>query len=130
MNDDVLAPEVFGRLQQAMAGDLGGLADLCRDYLVDARRTVRLLEGDLLDRNIEQLRVHAHYLKGSSQMIGSKDVARCCAALEVAAKDADLTQIDELVKSVTAAIESAQREMVARLGIAIAVNVEPLGKGD
>jgi HPt (histidine-containing phosphotransfer) domain-containing protein len=100
MREDLLAPEVFGCLQQAMASDPRGLADLCRDYLADARRTLELLQQDLLRNDAEKLRLHAHYLKGSSQVIGAIGVAQCCAALEEAVKNDDIRNFEELFGSI------------------------------
>ena len=130
MREDVLAPEVFGCLQQATATNPGSLAELCRDYLADARQTLELLRQDLIDRDSERVRAHAHYLKGSSQVLGAKEVAKYCLALEGAAKKADFTNAKELVRSTTAAIEAAQAEMAARLGIRIGSVDEPQIKRD
>jgi HPt (histidine-containing phosphotransfer) domain-containing protein len=119
MKEDVLAPEVFGCLQQAMAQDSEGLVELCRDYLADARRTLECLHKDLLHRDAEQLCVHAHYLKGSSQVMGTKAVAQCCITIEGAARSGDFVSVKKLLSSARVAIDAAQAEMAARLGAPI-----------
>lgn len=125
MKEDVLVPEVFGCIQQAMATDPRGLVELCNDYLVDARKTLELLREDLRRRDAEQLRTHAHYLKGSSQVIGTKRIAACCVVLESPSNPMDVEGVTELLKAMEAAIEQAKTEMAARVGTAIASLGEP-----
>ena len=125
MARDGVDREIFDRLQRAMAADPQGLADLYREYLTDARRKLGELEEALLQNDEEQLRTHAHYLKGSSQITGVRRVAEWCAALERIGGDGDSDRTMKLVQEVAAALDAAQR--VSRLleqfshGIALAL---------
>lgn len=119
MKEDVLAPEVFGCLQQAMSTDLRGLVELCREYLADARRTVDQLQKELVANDTEQMRMHAHYLKGSSQVLGARGVAQCCMALEDATRYGDFRHLDELIRSTVVAVNAAEMEMEARIGTSL-----------
>jgi HPt (histidine-containing phosphotransfer) domain-containing protein len=116
MNEEVLVPEVFGCLQKAMANDPSGLAELCRDYLAEARDTLKLLRQDLAAGDFDGIRNHAHYLKGGSQVIGTKVIAQCCTALEDASKRKDPARAHELVDAVAIAIDAAQTEIGLRIG--------------
>lgn len=117
MNEDVLASEVFGCLQRAMATDPRGLADLCRDYLAEARQTLKSLQQSLTDSDLETLRSQAHFLKGGSQVIGTKAVAQCCTALEEAVRCRDLANAQEILTRMAAAIDTAKTEIGLRIGV-------------
>ena len=80
VNIDSLAPDVFERLQKAAAADPEELAALCRDYLAEARRTLAHLRSALAQKDATRFRDRAHYLRGSSLVIGATAVARCCAS--------------------------------------------------
>ena len=109
-------PQIFDRLQRAMAADPQGLADLYREYLTDARRKLGELEEALLQNNEEQLRTHAHYLKGSSQLTGMRRVAEWCAELELAGGAGGADKTTKLVQEVAAALDAAQQELTQRVG--------------
>jgi len=82
VTEDSLAVETFQRLEQAASADPQALADLCRDYLLEARRTLQQLSAAVAQKDAVQLCSRAHYLRGSSLVIGATVVASCCAALE------------------------------------------------
>ena len=126
MSENVLAPEVFDRLQQAMADDPGGLADLYRQYLTEAGRTLQLqLRNAFVQKDGEMLRRHAHYLKGSSQVVGVPEVARRCAVLEELGSRADFGQAEQALATTSAAIATAQQELVRRLGALVIPAEDP-----
>lgn len=121
----VLAPEVFDRLQQAMASDPGGLAELYREYLSDARRTLRELQSAFDVKDEQRLRALAHSLKGSSQILGAPVVAQRSAELESAAIARDLNNAQSLIAQTAAALDAAQRELENRLGTAVNPDARP-----
>ena len=93
MNSDSLAPDVFERLQKAAAADPEELAALCRDYLAEGRRTLAHLRSALAQKDATRFRDRAHYLRGSSLVIGATAVARWCASLEQMGRDASFVML-------------------------------------
>jgi HPt (histidine-containing phosphotransfer) domain-containing protein len=124
VTDEPVSPVVFDRLQKATASDPTELADLYREYLVEARRTLEQLHSSLLHLNAEKLRARAHYLKGSSQVVGATVVGRYCAALEEKGRDGDLSQAEELLDQTTAALALVEAELRNRLGTVAAPSTD------
>ncbi len=116
MNIDSLAPDVFERLQKAAAADPEELAALCRDYLAEARRTLAHLRSALAQKDATRFRDRAHYLRGSSLVIGATAVARCCASLEQMGRDGEFRDAAPVLDQVAEALRAVQVELAARLG--------------
>ena len=116
MSENLLAAEVYDRLQQAMASDREGFCDLYRDYLAEARHTLADLRAALAQRQPEILRQKAHYLKSSSAVLGVRPLARSCAALEEAGKIIDLAAAEECLAEAAQILDLVQAELVRRLG--------------
>jgi len=87
---EVLNRDVFGRLQQATATQPGVLAELCREYVAEARSTISQLDNALAQGNAAEFRERAHYLKGSSMMLGAQQLSQTCATLELMGRDSNL----------------------------------------
>jgi HPt (histidine-containing phosphotransfer) domain-containing protein len=115
MTEVILAREIFERLRQATASDPNTLAELCREYVIEARLTISKLRKALSEGDAAQLRERAHYLKGSSLMIGAKALSQCCAKLEQMGRDSNLstaaTALDETVAELRAVEEELTREV-------------------
>ena len=116
MAETVLAREVFDRLRQATAGDSGVLAELCREYVGEARATIVNLRTALSEGNAAEFRERAHYLKGSSMMIGAKHLSQYCATLEEMGKRSDLTAAPPVVEQAAAALRAVEEELTRDLG--------------
>ncbi len=116
MGDAPISPEVFDRLRKATASNPAELAELYGEYLAEARRTLAELHTAVVQRRGEELRARAHYLKGSSQVVGATLVAQYCAALEEKAGDAEFSGTDVLVEQVVTALASVEEEVSRRLG--------------
>lgn len=115
MNDTVLDLDVFGRLQQATATQPGVLAELCRDYVTEARSTLSQLRNALAQDNAAELRERAHYLKGSSMMLGAQELSQTCASLELMGRNSNLSEAGLLLEEAAAAlgkVETAIGEIV------------------
>jgi len=112
----VIAQEVFERLRQAAAADPGVLAELCREYVAEARSTMVRLRQALAQRDAAELRERAHYLKGSSLMIGAKILAQCCTTLEQMARDSDLQAAEPVLGQAMAALKAVEDELTRELG--------------
>jgi histidine phosphotransfer protein HptB len=116
VTDAILAPEIFDRLRQATAGNSEVLAELCRDYLSEARSTMNQLRAALAESDPGQVRERAHYLKGSSMMIGANALAHCCARLERMGRDSDLSEAAPALEAAAAALEAVHAELSKQLG--------------
>jgi HPt (histidine-containing phosphotransfer) domain-containing protein len=114
--DVVIAREVFERLRQATAAEPGVLAELCREYVAEARSTLVKFRKALAQRDAAELRERAHYLKGSSLMIGARLLAHCCANLEQMARDSDLQAAEPVLGQAIAALKAVEDELTKELG--------------
>lgn len=116
MAEVVLAREIFDRLRQATAGDTGVLSELCREYIGEARSTIASLHQALAANNAPEFRERAHYLKGSSLMIGARQLAQHCAALEQMGRDSDLTAAGPALEQTVAALRAVEEELAKDVG--------------
>lgn len=119
MNDSLITAEIFGRLRQATANEPDVLAELCRDYISEARLTLVQLRDAIDMRDATMLQDRAHYLKGSSMMIGAGAVSKCCATLEQMGRERNFTGSEELLQQASAALEAVAGELVKELGPAV-----------
>ena len=111
-----LTEAVYEQLRHAMAADPAGFTALYRDYLADARQSLRLLRESIQDRHIESVRAKAHYLRSGSLVLGAPDVARGAAMLEEAAIAGDSGSFDVLLETIETAVNNTQAELSERLG--------------
>ena len=116
MNDNCIAPDVFDRLLEAMKGDRDGLAELYCEFLTEGRRTVAKLRKAASERQAEQLRNSAHYLKGSSQVVGARILAQCCTSLEQKGRNSDFSEVEQLLGLTVQELERVESELTTRLG--------------
>lgn len=112
----VIAREIFDRLRQATAGDPAVLTELCGEYIAEARATITKLQQALAEGNAPEFRERAHYLKGSSMMIGARQLSQCCAALEQMGRDSDLTAAEPALQQTIAALKAVEDELIQDLG--------------
>jgi HPt (histidine-containing phosphotransfer) domain-containing protein len=118
VTDNCIAPDVFDRLRTATAKNPAELAELCRDYLTEGRRTLAELRHALRECEAERLRYHAHYLKGSSLIIGTTGVTQCCLGLEEMGRKDDVRGAEHLLEQMAAALDSAEKALARELGLA------------
>lgn len=123
MTNDTIASDVFEHLQKATAGEPAELAALYRDYLGEARQALAQLRNALAQKDSVHLRERAHYLRGSSLVLGATVIARCCAHLEQMDGISDVRSARRLLNQTSAALNATEAELTRRLGPA-AVPVE------
>ncbi len=116
VSEPVIAREIFERLRQSTAGDPGVLSDLCRDYIAEARITIEQLQRALNDGNAGDFRERAHYLKGSSMMMGARRLSQCCATLEALGRDGQLSAAEAVLKQAIAALREVEADLSQDLG--------------
>jgi len=113
---ETIASDVFDRLQEATTADPKELTGLCRDYLSEARRTLGQLRSALAQRDAGRLRDRAHYLRGSSLVLGATAVARLCASLEQMGRNDELLNAAPVLVQASLALDAVQAELARRLG--------------
>lgn len=116
VTDSSIAPDVFDRLQKATTADPAELVGLCREYLSEARHTLAQLRDALAKPDAEQVRGRAHYLRGSSLVLGATAVAQSCATLEIMGRNSDLDDAERLLVQISAALNDVEAELARRLG--------------
>lgn len=112
----MLNRDVFGRLQQATADKPDVLAELCRDYIIEARTTVSQLREALAHKDAAAVRDRAHYLKGSSMMLGAQMVSQNCATLEGMGRDSNLGGAEPVLESVLMALKEVEAVLTEVVG--------------
>jgi len=116
VSEPVLAREIFDRLRQATANDPGVLTELCRDYVAEARAAIDQLREALALGDAAQFRERAHYLKGSSMMLGARQLSQCCATLEQMGRDANLTSAATELDRAVGALKEVETTLSLELG--------------
>jgi two-component system sensor histidine kinase EvgS len=119
VNDKVLNSAVFERLQQATASQPAVLEELCRDYLSEARLTLAQLREAIAQNDSGVVRERAHYLKGSSMMLGAQELTQACATLERMGRDAELAEADFALQQASAALKEVENELAEIVGPAV-----------
>jgi HPt (histidine-containing phosphotransfer) domain-containing protein len=114
--NQVLNRDIFARLQQATAGQPDVLAELCRDYLAEARTTVAQLRAAVAKGDAAAVRDRAHYLKGSSMMLGAQEVSQGCAALEAMGRDSNLTEAELVLQDLSTALKKVEAVLAEVVG--------------
>jgi HPt (histidine-containing phosphotransfer) domain-containing protein len=116
VNDQVLAREIFDRLRQATANTPEVLSELCRDYVFEARAAIGQMSEALAEADAGQLRERAHYLKGSSMMLGARELSHCCATLEQMGRDSELATAQIELARAVAALKTVEAELEREFG--------------
>jgi len=111
-----LTDAVYEQLRHAMAGDAAGFTAIYRDYLADARQTLRALRMCVKARHVGEVRAKAHYMRSSSLVLGAQGVARHAASLEQAAIAGQTERFGDLLKKTERAVNGIQLELYRRLG--------------
>ena len=116
MSEPVLAREIFDRLRQSTAKSPEVLTELCRDYVSEARNALAQIREALAHADAAKLRERAHYLKGSSMMMGARELSRCCATLEEMGRDAKLAPAQAELERATTALKTVEAELLQEFG--------------
>lgn len=119
MSEPVLAREIFDRLRQATANNPDVLTELCRDYVFEARNAIAQMRDALSQADAGRLRERAHYLKGSSMMIGARALSQSCASLEQMGRNSELSAAVPELDGAKAALKTIEAELIRELGPAV-----------
>ena len=117
--DKVLTQEIFERLRQATAKDPAVLEELCRDYLSEARVTIAQMREAVASHKGDALRDRAHYLKGSSMMMGAQALSQFCAAMERMGRESDFQEAASTLEQAVVALGAVELELKNEFGPAV-----------
>jgi HPt (histidine-containing phosphotransfer) domain-containing protein len=92
------------------------LEELCRDYVVEARLTLAQLRAAIEGNDSGAVRERAHYLKGSSMMLGAQQLSQACAVLEQMGCDAKLAEAGSALQAALAALKEVEAELTEIVG--------------
>lgn len=111
-----IAPDVFQQLQKATASNPAELVELYRDYLVEARHALAQLRTALARKDGNRFRERAHYMRGSSLIVGATVVARYCADLELVGRNSEFREVPRLLDQTSTELTALAAELARRLG--------------
>ena len=117
--DKLIASDAFERLRQMTASRPAELVEICREFLSEAGKTLAQLRNAFTLKQAEELRNRAHYLKGSSLIVGATEVTRCCASLEAMGKTGDWCEAEAVLDQLSAALQAVEQEYVKILGAGV-----------
>ncbi len=115
-DNNLIASDAFERLQDMLASSPEKIVELCREYLAEAQKTLAQLRNAYTLKQADQMRNKAHYLKGSSLLLGAIVVTQCCTRLEEMGKKGDLTEAEPMLDQLSAALNAAEQEYAKMLG--------------
>ena len=116
VTDEPIAAEVFQHLQKATASNPEELARLYRDYLAEAHQALAQLRTALARKDGEHFRERAHYMRGSSLIVGARAVASCCADLELIGRNSEFRNAAHFLDQASAALANVEAELAKKLG--------------
>lgn len=116
MTDNLISVDAFDRLRQMTASRPAELVEICHEFLTEAQRTLAQLRNAFTLKQAEELRNRAHYLKGSSMIVGAVGVTQCCASLEAMGKKGNLDEAEPVLDQLSAVLKAVEQEFVKILG--------------
>lgn len=116
VTDKLIASDAFERLRQMTASRPVELVEICREFLSEAGKTLAQLRNAFTLKQAEELSNRAHYLKGSSLILGAIGVTRCCASLEAMGKMGNWSEAEAELEQLSAALQAVEQEYVKVLG--------------
>jgi HPt (histidine-containing phosphotransfer) domain-containing protein len=93
-NPSILNPNV---MQDLLGDEPELIAQFEKDFVEQARISLKALATHYNDREFEELKQGAHFLKTSAKAIGAEDVAEKLQQIEFAAISQDLNKIKQLI---------------------------------
>jgi HPt (histidine-containing phosphotransfer) domain-containing protein len=116
VTDNLISVDTFDRLRQMTASRPAELVEICHEFLTEAQRTLAQLRNAFTLKQAEELRNRAHYLKGSSLIVGAVGVTQCCTSLEAMGKRGNLNEAEPVLEQLSGALKAVEQEFVKILG--------------
>jgi HPt (histidine-containing phosphotransfer) domain-containing protein len=74
------------------------------------------LQDAFLVKDAVAFRERAHYLKGSSMMIGAGPLSQCCATMEGMGRDSDFRGAEQILQATAEALRAVELELSGQIG--------------
>ena len=108
--------QTLAELRRVLAGQEGGLGQIVGVFVQESRRRLAAMHEALARGEAEALRLAAHTIRGSAEMIGAGRLADLGRTLELAAPGADGTSLEALFQELRAEYEAVERQQAQELG--------------
>jgi len=108
ISEDLTSPVDPGALTEIFGDDSVAKTGLLQKFSLQAEEIVEALETAYEQRDIEQIAFHTHKLKSSARTVGANNLADICFSLEMAARNVDWGEIDNLFSSLRPNMQSVK----------------------
>lgn len=108
--------QTLGELRRLLAGQPGGLGQIVGVFVQESRRRLLAIHEALARGECEPLRLAAHTIRGSAEMIGAGRLADLGRELEEGAPAADAVALEPLFRQLRAEYERVERQLEQELG--------------
>ena len=85
----------------------------------EARNTLAQLQEAFQVKDAKAFRERAHYLKGSSLMVGAQELSQTCATLERMGRDSDFRGAEATLEQTATALRKVEAELSKQVGPAV-----------
>lgn len=108
--------QTLRELRRLLAGQEGGLGQIVGVFVQESRRRLVAMHEALARGEAEPLRLAAHTIRGSAEMMGAGRLADLGRALEFAAPGGDGAGLEALFQELRAEYEAVERQLAQELG--------------
>lgn len=108
--------QVLDDLRGLLAGQEGGLGQIVGVFVQESRRRLVAIHEALAEGELEPLRLAAHTIRGSAEMVGAGRLADLGRALEEAAPGGNGVALEPLFQELRAEYERVEQELSRELG--------------
>lgn len=108
--------QTLRELRRLLAGQEGGLGQIVGVFVQESRRRLVAMHEALARGEAEPLRLAAHTIRGSAEMMGAGRLADLGRVLEEAAPGGDGARLEALFQELRAEYEAVERQLAQELG--------------
>lgn len=108
--------QTLRELRRLLAGQEGGLGQIVGVFVQECRRRLVAMHEALARGEAEPLRLAAHTIRGSAEMMGAGRLADLGRVLEEAAPGGDGARLEALFQELRAEYEAVERQLAQELG--------------
>jgi len=105
--------EIWSRetMMEGLMGNTGLAPKAVSSFLTDTPNRIEKIRQAVATKDAEELRFHAHTLKGSSAILGGRSLSRVAAKLEMAARSGNFSEAELLLNTLDAAFSQLREAM-------------------
>ncbi len=102
-------------LRERLLFDTSLIAEVCGAFLDETPGLLRSLDESVAKRNRDDLRLHAHSLKGSAYNLGGNALGKLAASLEILATETDWPGAERLLPEIQKAYEALEKNLIIEM---------------